>query len=168
MTTTISGTTVAATNYTGSGAALTGAGGVLQIKTAIKTDAFTSSSTSFVDVTGISVSITPTASNSKILVLVDYKGSMGVKASVTFYGNLLRDSTIIYNMGSVGGDTGVVDFVSSSGCVFLDSPATTSATTYKIQGRGDGAAWACNRRQGNASVMSHSSITVMEIAAGVL
>ena len=48
--------------------------------------------------------------------------------------------------------------------VFLDSPSTTSATTYKIQGLTDGNSFVVNRRGDDANKTSISTITVMEIA----
>ena len=47
-----------------------GGGGIIQIVEKVKTDVFTSTSTSFVDITGMSVSITPTSNTSKILVII--------------------------------------------------------------------------------------------------
>ena len=49
-------------------------GGIIQVKSVIKTDTFTTDSTSYTDVTGLSVSITPTRSDSKILVMVTMGG----------------------------------------------------------------------------------------------
>ena len=45
-----------------------GGGGIIQLKHALKTDAFSTSSTSFVDITGLSVTLTPKFSTSKFLV----------------------------------------------------------------------------------------------------
>ena len=52
-----------------SGVPTGGGGGIIQVKSVVKTDIFTSTSTSFVDITGMSVNITPTSSSSKILFL---------------------------------------------------------------------------------------------------
>lgn len=117
-------------------------GTVLQVKTAHKSDTFSTSSTSFVDLTGMSVSITPTSTSSKILVISDI--AIGVNANIFSYYQVVRDSTPI-NIGdtasarvSVTGmaydlnNEGIIDRQSSQ---FLDSPATTSSVTYKIQVR---------------------------------
>ena len=48
-----------------------GGGGIIQVKNTIKTDSFTTTSTSSVDITGFSATITPKFSTSKILVCVD-------------------------------------------------------------------------------------------------
>lgn len=121
------------------------AGAVLQVVQAVKTDTFTTSSTSFVDVTGLSVSITPTSTSSKILVF--YSTSMGINRGDQYSGGLrlVRNSTAIY-VGDASGSriqasnwawgyptvTGYYCIFTLSGS-FLDSPATTSATTYKLQ-----------------------------------
>ena len=68
------------------------AGGVIQVKQTIKTDTFSTSSTSYVDITGLSVSITPTRSDSKILVECQIYNSN--TNAVNFF-RLLRGSTFI-------------------------------------------------------------------------
>ena len=119
-------------------------GGVIQVKSVTKTDTFTkpTNTTAFVDITGLSVSITPTRSDSKILVMYDLcwgiadgHGSM----------RLMRDSTPIKIGDAAGNRTRATghwhqddsgndeyDIVQHSG-TFLDSPSTTSSVTYKIQ-----------------------------------
>jgi hypothetical protein len=155
-----------------------GAGGILQVVSTVKTDTFTTASGSYVDVTGLSVSITPTSASSKILVLFQINGSQEVgsgRASL----KLLRGSTVI-NAGDVagsrtpalGGFSSIDQSVPStpvSGS-FLDSPATTSSTTYKIQvamNAGSGTAY-INRTMQDADLADQirmaSTITVMEIA----
>ena len=146
--------------------AAAGGGGLLQLKTAVKTDVFTSTSTSMVDVTDLTVDITPTASDSKILILVSYKGSLGIVQSVTNRLQLVRDTTVILALGNIGNASSA--FMQNNHAMFLDNPATTSATTYKIQGKGDGQTWSCNQVQGGSTDESDSTITVMEIATGVL
>ena len=64
-------------------------GKILQVVSTVKTDVFTTSSQSLVDITGLSVTITPSATSSKILVLYNVQiASNGFPALV-----LLRDST---------------------------------------------------------------------------
>ena len=118
-------------------------GGIIQVKSTTKTDTFSDTSTNFVDVTGLSVSITPTRSDSKILVLC----SVNVcQTNDNFlYLKLVRDSTPIFvgdaagtrarvsgmfYIGQSDGNEGTVQTVSIT---HMDEPATTSATTYKIQ-----------------------------------
>jgi len=69
-------------------------GKVGQVVSTIKTDTFTMSSNTFTDVTGLSVTITPTATTSKILVLAAVQGQ-GVLGSCAMMGRLVRDSTAI-------------------------------------------------------------------------
>lgn len=139
------------------------AGSVLQVVSVSKTDQFTTTSTSMVDVTGLSATITPTSSNSKILVLVSLVVSGGITLVVSQFTQLLRGSTTIASW-IVGAPA--TDQPGTLAYNLLDSPNTTSATTYKIQTRGDGALVGINARQnGNAQDVGDSSITLMEIAA---
>jgi hypothetical protein len=147
------------------------AGSVLQVVSTTKTTTFSTTSTSFTDVTGLSVSITPTSAASKILVICTM--AVGHASSRTASANLVRNSTTICqptptqaytatkNAYVANGDT-----TSSADFHFLDSPATTSATTYKVQvctNIGDNAMVVGNRTPGN-DMNSASTITVMEIA----
>lgn len=161
----------------GSGSApqwATPAGGkILQVVSATKTDHFKSSSQTFIDITGMSVSITPSATSSKILVFVNLAASM--EGGTNFLINLLRGSTNIAQGTSTATHqvTGAY-FVSTSGSNnimhnfhFLDSPATVSAITYKLQGRSTdtGFDFAINRRQVDTFISAISSITAMEVGA---
>ena len=149
-------------------------GKVLQVVSTEKSDTFSSSSTSFTDITGMSVAITPSSSSNKILVLVDIK--MGSSGSQTV--RLLRDSTVIYKGDTASnrplGFGNVVDLnqydVDSMPGIFLDSPSTTSATTYKIQAISSGATYYVNRTLTDRDTAQYdprlaSSITVIEIGA---
>jgi len=155
-----------------------GAGGVLQVVSATKTDTFSTSSTTFTDVTGLSVSITPTSASSKILVMYDIKGSVG-NIQIAFA--LVRDSTQVY-IGNASGNRrrassvvgGIPEpsesyrFPQQGVAIFLDSPATTSSITYKIQAvvnSGTGYVNPGDDQDENYRARTASSITVMEIAA---
>jgi len=156
------------------------AGSVLQVLQTVKTDTFSTASTSFVDVTGLSVSITPTSATSKILVLMDAK--LGSDSNVSGYLNIVRDSTNIY-IGDSAGSAQRVTYANSDDPSaqwpyqavgnFLDSPATTSSVTYKIQIMSEpvenvGTVYINRGGEGSVSVAgarTASSITVMEIAA---
>jgi len=152
-------------------------GSVLQVVSTIKTDSFTTTSLSFVDVTGFSVSITPKFSSSKILVLVTMTvGSQNT--SNAHRAKLLRDSTDIA-IGDAAGSRTRVSFQdvttdanqqSFSGVHVLDSPNTTSAVTYKVQVSSNvsGQTVGVNRSKTDTDAAtvgrSASTITVMEIA----
>lgn len=146
------------------------AGTVLQVVSTFKNDGFTSTSTSFVDITGLSVSITPTSATSTILVLVTSNFANSIAGAPVMF-NLLRNSTNIAQPSTSPTFNGTVTpYVNSAdnslqwSINFLDSPATTSATTYKIQGKTSGGTFGVNRRNA-ADFASVSTITVMEIAA---
>ena len=159
-----------------------GGGKINQVVQTTKTDTFSTTSASYTDITGLSVSITPTSTSSKILIktCISWGGSQNVygfgkfvrgstdilmgagasgnRTSATFPMQHLNDATAVYNC-----------FVASS--EFLDSPSTTSATTYKIQVRThNGTHTFYVNRPDNDNDESYigrftSSITAMEVLA---
>ena len=151
---------------------LRGAFRVLQVVSTSKTDNFNTTSTTFVDITGLSVSITPSSTSSKIMVFFNcYLGQQSSDAEAAVL-RVLRGSTGIYE-GTAGTQNGTgfwVGFSQAMLCAagqYLDSPSTTSATTYKLQLRSTNAGLnAYVGRRGLDTVFSMpSSITVMEISA---
>ena len=118
-------------------------GGIIQVKSTTKTDHYDTTSTSLVDIPNLSVSITPTRSDSKILVMCSVNVSSDNANFV--YLQLVRDSTPIYRGDSMGSRprrsamyyTGASDMNEGMNATrswnHMDEPATTSATTYKIQ-----------------------------------
>ena len=170
------------TNASGQLAFASVAGGKIgQVLSAAKTDTFSRNSSSFGDITGISVDITPAATTSKVLVLVDLK--VGAEhGDGDFHLRLVRGSTVIYARTTAdnrkNGFAGRSKFQLDNGngeaimvqasAVFLDSPSTTSATTYKVQVANVGGRLVYINRQGldsNAVNIPRgaSSITVMEV-----
>jgi hypothetical protein len=155
-----------------------GVGGkVLQVVSATKTDVFSITSQTFTDVTGLSVSITPSSASNKILIIASlYGGSIGNNA----FGRLMRDSTAICiadantdnrraSFGNFYHDDTYDPIYSSTSQNFLDSPNTTSATTYKIQVMCHGTSTLYINYGGATGTdtsrgRNASSITVMEIA----
>ena len=145
------------------------AGSVLQVVSTTKTDIFSTASTSFVDVTGFSVSITPSSSSSKILIFATWSQSQSNLSGLTVY-NLLRDSTNLSQPSTTPAFNGTMNAfqTAASGILpvslsFLDSPSTTSATIYKIQTRiNTGTLYFNGRSPGDSA--STATITVMEIA----
>ena len=156
-------------------------GSILQVVQTVKTDAFSSSSSSYVDITGMSVDITPSSNSNKILIEV----ILNYGAASNMYGGIkvLRDSTHIGVSTAVDGNqvnasfgVGTVNGVNSNvkvytaGFKFLDSPSTTSSTTYKLQlYTRNAVTFNLNRPNGDDDdvyvVGATSSVTVMEIAA---
>jgi len=119
-------------------------GSVLQVVSSTPTN-ITTTSNSFIDLT--SQSITPTSATSQILVTVScYFGIAGNNDRQTGYTQLLRGNTIVWgpNLGPTLGiddPSGYHYFYSSGTFMYLDSPATTSNTTYTLQGREDSDQW---------------------------
>jgi len=145
-----------------------GFGKVLQVVQATKTDTFSTTSTSFVDLSGLSASITPSSSSNKVLVLLSI-GSLANTTNTSLI-NLVRNSTNIAQPDSGTNPASINHFTASAGApnagtlTWLDSPSTTSATTYKAQMRVDSSTGYLNRHTGNTNYNSVSSITLMEIA----
>jgi len=139
------------------------AGNVLQVVQTTSTTIFSSSSTSFVTPTGLSATITPKFSTSKVLVIARISCSGSKAGSLTLYSQLIRNSTALD--GSFPATSGTPDyaFTLERFVNYLDSPSTTSSTTYSIQFRGDGAAWYVNAN-GTGGNNSLTTITLMEIA----
>jgi len=159
------------------------AGAVLQVVSATKTDTSSSSTTSYADITGLSVSITPSSVNNKVLIMFNtYNGSV-LNTTGTLI-QLVRNSTTIcigdaaslrprLSGNSYAGDLspGTQNFIGVVSNTFLDSPNTTSATTYKLQfaASGSGTAIYINRTSSDRDAATYdprtaSTITVMEIA----
>jgi hypothetical protein len=131
-------------------------GAVLQVVQGLYTNNFNTTSTSYVD-TGLSASITPSSTSSKILVMVSQQGFKADSAD-SYYYNILRGSTQI-------GETRVqihTTSQSSAGNYLhrLDSPSTTSSITYKTQVHSDSG----NNIYFQWSTEGSSTITLMEIA----
>jgi hypothetical protein len=150
-------------------------GKIVQVVSTAKTDTFTLSSTSFSDVTGLSASITPTSTASKILVMLTLNAGSNV-GTVNIRGRLLRGATDIA-LGDAAGSRVSVTFAETSSQFemsplamnFLDSPATTSAVTYKVQVSGNAASLISINRavsDGDAATTQRgiSTITLMEVA----
>lgn len=157
---------------------LRGAFRVLQVVSTIKTDTFSTASATWVDVTGLSVTITPSSSASKVLVIA----SVGVGAQAATMIKLTGGNTASY-VGDTAGSRergvayqhistgyGVTHGPATYSMIYLDSPATTSATTYKVQAQAyTGYTAYINRSHNDGdngdNLRGASTITVMEISA---
>ena len=170
----------------GSGMKLTSTGHILQVLQATKTDTFSTNSTTFVDITDMAVTITPSSTSSKILLLYNVScgvtsGHSVIKAVRTIGGtttdvlvgdadgsNRVRANNKIYNTSTYNTTYTTYSMVGQ----ILDSPNTTSAVTYKIQGASPYSAsyTLVVNRTGTTGDLSwyartSSQITVMEVAA---
>ena len=158
------------------------AGTVLQVVSATKTDTFSTTveDTVFVDITGLSASITPTSATNTILVLASIGKCSCTTSSRSVNFRLDRNGTSIA-LGDTAGNRVRISFCSSvatseqglsASLNFIDSPASTSALTYKIQMSGhNGEATVINRNGNNTdnndapAARSISTLILMEIAA---
>lgn len=150
------------------------AGTVLQVLQTNVTATTTSTSTTYADISGITVSITPSSSSNKVLVIVNL--SVATDSANNLGIQIVRDASTIGGGVAVGSRfaTGRQSYVNDGSTmqsiteIYLDSPATTSATTYKVQ-------WICNtagtnylnrsRTDTDAGTFARgsSTITVMEV-----
>lgn len=118
------------------------AGQVVQATTTTTTG---TTGTTYVDATNVTATITPTASTSKILVTMNFSGWVdgATDSKLEFIkAQMVRGSTSIYETGAGLTSTGYQNSYSGGSAFtiwypfsisFVDSPATTSATTYKLQ-----------------------------------
>lgn len=118
-------------------------GGIIQTVQTVKTNVQSTTSSSMIDISGMSVTITPSSNSNKVLIQValNYGGDSNMYGAI----NLLRGSTVVTKGDEdfstqtectfgIGGDNSNFQYkMASASYCFLDSPATTSATTYKLQ-----------------------------------
>jgi hypothetical protein len=151
-------------------------GHVIQIVQVVKPDTFSTSSTSFTDVTGLSASITPKNANSKVLVLanvlIGYNTGQTPQVTLTdgANNNLVLPTTPGSRTPTFSGIyANNAGWMLSQGFNLLHSPSTTSSFTYKIRIRANaGVAQYINRSGDDTDGASFgrgvSTITLMEIA----
>ena len=161
-------------------------GGLIQTVSTTKTNTFSTNSQSFVDVTGLSATITPTSSSNKILVIVNI--GYGGHQNLYGWGKLVRTTS-----GGSPVDICIGDAASNrvraslsfsmndrdnqkykqkhASCSFLDSPNTTTSTTYKIMAMTENGSRDVHinfsQNDGDAAYSGRlaSSITCMEVIA---
>jgi hypothetical protein len=154
-------------------------GKIGQVVQAVKTDTQSTTSTSFVDISGISVSITPSSTSSKIFITANISGGHVINDTPCYF-QLKRDTTDIYL-----GTTATGSRINASGLVFegndsnhagkvsmsfVDEPSSTSAITYKVQFKSfSGSAVYINRSSADVdagyNARQASSLIVMEVLA---
>jgi len=176
MTTIVDGTTGITFPSTISGVSATQqySGRVLQVVSATTTATTTNTTTTPADVTGLTATITPSSSSSKVLVMVSTQCEVSRSAiEAAGFLLLLRGSTTIFSQSA--NSFGLEAGLSTGSRIYLDgwyapsivdSPATTSATTYKVQlvcfATGSSGRIMVNNNSNNTQT---SSIILMEIAA---
>ncbi len=142
------------------------AGSVLQVVQGTYATFTSSSSSTYAD-TGLSASITPSSSSNKILVFASMVGVGKNTGNCKVALRLVRNSTAIEEFstetaGSSWNTTTQVD-VGTTSCVILDSPATTSSTTYKVQLAATGNTAQVFINNVNGSTEIGCTLTLMEI-----
>jgi hypothetical protein len=115
--------------------------------------------------TGLTATITPTSSTSKILVLVNQTGCGKNSNNTKVQLKLLRNGSVIQDITGFGGvtDSTATNFFGALSSCYLDSPATTSALTYKTQFASGGNNNTVYVQASSSGVNSVSTITLMEI-----
>ena len=160
-------------------ASLIGGGKIGQVVSTAKVSTFETNSTSFTDVTGFSVNITPSASSSKIYVMANFQFGDDSGGGFPSF-RMMRDSTLINSGTTAGNRVGGFltmnvhgadsDSGANAATAFLDSPSSTSQITYKIQmknsaGQDSRIGCAGNDTNNAAFTRSASVITAMEVLA---
>lgn len=157
---------------------LRGAFRVLQVVSTTKTDTYSANNSVFTTITGLTATITPSATSSKILVVASVAGGVDTAAS-TGHLRLVRDTTAIAVGTSVGSRVADTTMMQANGgtqqgsyiLMTLDSPNSTSAITYAVQETrsNQSATITVNRSLADTDNAQHgrttSTITVMEISA---
>lgn len=158
---------------------LRGAFRVLQTVSTTKTDTFSTSSTTYTDITGVSATITPSATSSKVLIFVQLAATALDTNSVSFRINGGNAATGYIGTAAGSRSQTVMTYQGLNTAyalwgwpfLYLDSPATTSATTYTVQTKlsGAGQTMYVNRSAIDTDSATYgrgaSTITVMEISA---
>lgn len=153
-------------------------GAVVAVKSAIKTDTQSLAASTWTDVTGLSVTYTPTSASNKILVVASVQGGCSATSCAVAF-RLVRDSTAIGVADAASNriQAGAVNYpvqdglLTTAAMAVLDSPATTASTVYKVQFRrfydsGSGTVYV-NRSHSDTDATNYargaSTITIYEV-----
>ena len=148
-------------------------GSILQVVQGTpKTDGFSSAATDYTNITGLSASITPSSTSSKVLVCFNIGQHDVNTASIVHYRITRGGSAISGALGTIA--SAVPSTISATlnpdrgegmSMTYLDSPSTTDETTYQIQGYASGSdTLSVNFRQGSSHLSSISTVILMEVA----
>ena len=147
-------------------------GTILQVKSMLFTSSsFTTTSTTYQTVTGFNLSITPTSSSNKILIIMSATLRMtsgGSDNNGRGFVALYRGSTEITNrlQGAYGDSITDFNTYNSTTQVFMDSPATTSATTYQVKIGTYNTNWTAGIiNDANYTNIDSNTLTLMEVVA---
>ena len=156
------------------GAPTNGGGGIIQVVQTIKKDQFTTANntSNYTDITGLNVTITPKFNTSKILIECSIYNS---NANAVNFFRVLRGSTFIEQpSGTSSSGAGYNahgfayfdhSFQDTTVIKILDSPATTSSTTYKVQMAVTGATGTINKFYNTSNYYGISTIQLYEVSA---
>lgn len=163
-----------------SGSKLVQSGSILQVVSTTKSDTFSTTSTSYVEVTGLTATITPSRTTSLILVttMVPMSVSGGGSTDRSGFLTVFRGATNLSNPTSPGSRTrafhsqfnmDTTRMMNAVSVSFLDSPASTSSLTYGIRvAAGISETIRVNSSQTDGDVASSgravATITLMEVA----
>ena len=156
-------------------------GGIIQVRSTTITNAPTFTETSFTDVTGLSVSITPTRSDSKVLIMVNIHATSNSSTQAYFRIFRTSDNTAVcvgdasgsrQRMTMRSGDSDSSNVEEPLNFNYLDSPSTTSAVTYgvRLHNSDNGSATLFLNRSDNdtdqvtTTTRTVSTITAMEVS----
>ena len=155
-----------------------GGGGIIQVVSTTKTDTASSSSASYVDISGMAVTITPSTNTSKIylcgylnLGMNDARFRVYLKITGGNCSNYIGDSATGFEAANATrmSPTNVDVMQQSTPLMFLDAPATTSAVTYQIQWAVQSSQTAYLNKDANDGDTDHgntaSTFTAMEVSA---
>lgn len=141
------------------------AGKILQVVNATYATSTSNSTSTFAD-TGLTASITPSSTSSKILIIVSQNGCVKATNNTSLALRLLRDTTQLTVFASQAGanTTTTTNSIGSCSTCYLDSPNTTASVTYKTQFRSivGVASVAVQVTNGDTAA---STITLLEVAA---
>ena len=149
--------------------AAAGGGKVLQVVSDYSGTYVESSSTSYIDLSGLSQAITCSATSSKVLIILSLQGMGAIQPSNHQRILLVRDIDGGGYSSPLPGSDAVNELVASSGfrseavtLNYLDSPSSTDVVTYKVQANSNSGSWTFNNYN---SAGTGSSITLIEIGA---
>jgi hypothetical protein len=137
-----------------------GAFRILQVVSATSSTAWTNSTNTYTDITGVTVDITPQSTSSKIFVVVSLAGAYKSTGNTTLDVEIRRGATTILTAGSNFNTASTATNAGTVVLTYLDSPAAAASRTYKVRGRSS-----ANIAAVGSNLGGDSTITVFEVSA---